>query len=427
MRKAYIYAIVNKITGNMYIGSAFETERRFSEHKRLLKKGTHVCSKLQNGWNKHGGENFEFKILKETNHDNRNKDEQEYMDIYGYYNMAKTVCYSHPKYPKVHVKIPVHQFDLEGNLIKIWDDAVEAHLHYTGRRKMGQFNKAERCHESYKGFMWSYDGIFHEPPKDRSTKVDLYKNDDFIQTFKNINLVTEYLTLTGITYTPASVAHHLKSGKIFKDGFRLEYHGDEYKQNHDKISVYNTEREKIGDFDTLKEFNEQFNTNIHWKPNFPFKGGKYHFFKIDSTIEDVNNYFEKIEENKVYKHQHNIIYQFDRKGELIGNFKTVAEACRTLNQKDNSTSTISRAIQNKRLAFGYFWNYEPTFVKKEGYITGYEVYKDGEFIFEELEIIKIAERIKKDDVKAQWMGKLISTAIKLNQPTPCGHTFKVLY
>ena len=426
MRKAYIYAIVNKITGNMYIGSAFETERRFSEHKRLLNQNKHHSSKLQNSWNKHGGENFEFNVLLETTMSERDKYEQEYMDKYGYYNIYKTVTFTELK-PRVREKIPVHQFDLEGNLIKIWDDAVEAHLFYTGRRKMGQFNKAERYHESYKGFMWSYEGVFHEPPKDNSTKVDLYKDDVFIKTFKNINTVTEYLTLTGITYTTSSVGHHLKSGKEFDGGFRLEYHGDEYKRNHDKISVYKNKEEKVGDFETLKEFNEQFKTNVHWSPNFPFKGGKFHFFRIDQTIEDVNNYFNKIEELKVYKNQHNTVYQFDRKGNLLNNYKTVAEACRVLNEKPNSTSTISRAIKNQRLAFGYFWNYEPTFTKKEGYITGYEVYKNGEFLFEELEIITIAQRIKKDDVKAEWVGKQISKAIKLNQPTPCGHTFKVLY
>lgn len=47
-----IYQIV--INGKKYIGSSFRIERRWSEHKRLLLKGTHTNKHLQHAYDKYG-------------------------------------------------------------------------------------------------------------------------------------------------------------------------------------------------------------------------------------------------------------------------------------------------------------------------------------------------------------------------------------
>jgi group I intron endonuclease len=58
-----IYAIINLLDGKRYIGSAANIRRRWAEHRSHLSRGTHSSPKLQNAWNKHGEENFEFKIV----------------------------------------------------------------------------------------------------------------------------------------------------------------------------------------------------------------------------------------------------------------------------------------------------------------------------------------------------------------------------
>jgi len=58
-----IYAIVNSITKDMYVGSAISVRRRWKGHKYALKRGTHHSPKLQNAVNKYGLDIFNCEII----------------------------------------------------------------------------------------------------------------------------------------------------------------------------------------------------------------------------------------------------------------------------------------------------------------------------------------------------------------------------
>ena len=58
-----IYAIENTVNGKMYIGSTVSFDRREREHFSALRNGKHHSPKLQNSYNKHGGEVFSFRPL----------------------------------------------------------------------------------------------------------------------------------------------------------------------------------------------------------------------------------------------------------------------------------------------------------------------------------------------------------------------------
>lgn len=58
-----IYSIINLENGKTYIGSAKNLSRRFSEHRRELKRNAHSNGHLQNSWNTHGENSFLFKVL----------------------------------------------------------------------------------------------------------------------------------------------------------------------------------------------------------------------------------------------------------------------------------------------------------------------------------------------------------------------------
>lgn len=66
-----IYKIVNKATGQCYVGQSQRTKKRIKEHLRLLRYNKHPNQHLQNAYNKYGAENFcgeievECKDLKE--------------------------------------------------------------------------------------------------------------------------------------------------------------------------------------------------------------------------------------------------------------------------------------------------------------------------------------------------------------------------
>lgn len=58
-----VYAIKNKVSGRIYIGSSADIERRWSVHRHHLNAGTHHSRILQNSWRKHGEDAFVFEVL----------------------------------------------------------------------------------------------------------------------------------------------------------------------------------------------------------------------------------------------------------------------------------------------------------------------------------------------------------------------------
>jgi group I intron endonuclease len=58
-----IYAIVNNVTNDMYVGSAVAVNRRWSAHRNLLTKKCHYNSRLQRAYNKYGSGSFDWEII----------------------------------------------------------------------------------------------------------------------------------------------------------------------------------------------------------------------------------------------------------------------------------------------------------------------------------------------------------------------------
>ena len=62
-----IYKLVNKATGQCYVGQSQRMKKRIKEHFRLLRWNKHPNKHLQNSYNKHGAENFYGAIEVECN------------------------------------------------------------------------------------------------------------------------------------------------------------------------------------------------------------------------------------------------------------------------------------------------------------------------------------------------------------------------
>lgn len=60
---AAIYAIVNTVTSDMYVGSAVAVNRRWNAHRCNLRKSTHHCQHLQNSHVKYGESAFDWEII----------------------------------------------------------------------------------------------------------------------------------------------------------------------------------------------------------------------------------------------------------------------------------------------------------------------------------------------------------------------------
>lgn len=67
MAKAGIYCIQNKTDGKCYIGKSVNIQKRWKEHKALLRKGNHHNKHLQNAWDFYGEKSFLFYVLEYAN------------------------------------------------------------------------------------------------------------------------------------------------------------------------------------------------------------------------------------------------------------------------------------------------------------------------------------------------------------------------
>jgi group I intron endonuclease len=77
-----IYAILNKVTGKRYIGSAVSLSHRTKLHLYKLKLGTHPNLKLQNSWTKHKEYNFSFCLVELVTKEFLLQREQYWIDFY---------------------------------------------------------------------------------------------------------------------------------------------------------------------------------------------------------------------------------------------------------------------------------------------------------------------------------------------------------
>ncbi|MBT7930242.1 GIY-YIG nuclease family protein [Candidatus Peregrinibacteria bacterium] len=79
--KSGIYQIACKINGKRYIGSSKNVFTRKTAHFRELRNSIHPNRLLQNAFNKHGEDNFEFKILAFCEPDFLIEQEQGFLDF----------------------------------------------------------------------------------------------------------------------------------------------------------------------------------------------------------------------------------------------------------------------------------------------------------------------------------------------------------
>lgn len=86
-----IYAIVNKINGNKYIGSSQDVYSRWARHVAKLNGNNHHSRHLQNAWNKYGKDGFDFIVVETCDKNHLIEIEQKYIDAENpVYNVSPT-------------------------------------------------------------------------------------------------------------------------------------------------------------------------------------------------------------------------------------------------------------------------------------------------------------------------------------------------
>jgi hypothetical protein len=156
-KKFYIGSTIS--LGNKKSSQGFYN--RFSKHLRMLRANNHPNKYLQNAFNKYSEENLRFEILFVSSDKNEiSKKEQE---LITFLNCAdRKIGYNiQPLVNKVqllniaHNEKKICQYDLEGNLIRIWDSTKKAAAFYNvlpGSIWNVLNDKCALC----KGSMWKY-------------------------------------------------------------------------------------------------------------------------------------------------------------------------------------------------------------------------------------------------------------------------------
>ena len=142
-----IYGIKNKSTDKVYVGSTKHIQRRLMKHFNELYHNRHANKKLQQDFNNYGFDDFEIIIYESTNDDLLNKEVniQLSIGIENLYNEKITGHYIDEEYRKRLASVSkdshktkeyrekmsklktnkIGQFSFTGELIKIWDSAIQ--------------------------------------------------------------------------------------------------------------------------------------------------------------------------------------------------------------------------------------------------------------------------------------------------------------
>jgi hypothetical protein len=237
-----IYCILNLNTGDDYIGSSVDINRRFEEHKNRLRHNKHDNRHLQNSWNKHGEKKFLFFAVKEIENYKLIEEEQYFLDRE---NPTYNICKIAGAGPIIGA-IETHKYSLSGNYIKSFQSIKEAAR--SVETNDGNIKLAlDGVTRTAKGFCWSYDRVKCMPARDKynRAKVNQYSLDGkFIKTWETIREAAKHHNVD-----PASISKCC-SGKYDSAG---KYLWAYKKDNYNRLPVYerNQAYKAISKYDTF--------------------------------------------------------------------------------------------------------------------------------------------------------------------------------
>lgn len=337
-----IYKISNIKNGKFYIGSSSNIKERFNHHKWELNNNRHINKHLQNSWNKHGQDNFEFEVIDSIfgDRDAGYKLEQWYLDSLT--QGAFKDCYNFSKYarvPRTTVEKLICVYDYNGAIVeKDFTEVISKKYKINRRRLQDVCRELHKKHKN--GFLFRYEG--HTPDiegredfKDREHIIHLDPLGGFIDEFLSIAEAN-----SKYNYHDGNVRTSLENKTAMQDNthyvYKFDYQGNYSKTNLSTqellsklkkgkidisgyffvVQIFDIEGNHVRNFKSLKEVSESMNleyyglcTHVHLKKKNKFKkdmiyNDKYiiHISGIYDTLEVYKHnipYFEIVDENNI--------------------------------------------------------------------------------------------------------------------------------
>lgn len=244
-KKSGIYCIVNTDNQKKYVGSSKNIYQRLQKHRAYLRKNMHENKKLQNSWNKHGEDSFQYFILELCPEEQLLEREQFHIDtMKPWYNITLEVQRlkmseeSRVKMSKsrkegfkrgtvkLYQEKPIHQYTLDGQYIQSFKSIKEASKKTKVTRScINRF--LEGLYKKGGNFLWSLTKEDCLPPYQKAPH-----NMDKIK--KPINVIdviahttTPYDSLTdfcnAIGKNMMSIRHAIKHNYPYLKRYMIEY------------------------------------------------------------------------------------------------------------------------------------------------------------------------------------------------------------
>lgn len=181
-----IYIILNTINGRVYIGSSHNIYSRFQSHKSKLLNNKHENQYLQNAWNKHGRDSFDFQIVKECLIEDLFREEQKLFEKYSNtYNLRKIIESNRG-----------HTWKLSKELVKKWSDVKKGKI----PKNLGYIQQKHK------------------------RKVVFYIDNSIVKIFNSCEEGANYFNMKPNLFN--QYIGKQRKGKYFKENEKIEYYGD---------------------------------------------------------------------------------------------------------------------------------------------------------------------------------------------------------
>lgn len=244
-KKSGIYCIVNTINQKKYIGSSKNLYTRLQSHRSYLRANNHANKKLQNSWNKHGENNFQYFIIECCSENILLVREQYYIDtIKPWFNIiVKVQELKMPKesrikmsnsriegFKKGTIKLyqekPIFQYSLEGQFIRGFNSIKEASKS-TGVNRSNINRFLSGMYKKGGNFLWSLTKEEFLPSYTKASKDNSYLNKAIKVTDLTTNQVTTYESLMVfskiINKNYRAIYHAFKAGYPYMKRYMIKY------------------------------------------------------------------------------------------------------------------------------------------------------------------------------------------------------------
>lgn len=177
-----IYKITCSGNNKAYIGQSVAIKRRWNDHQKALKSGSHYNKYLQRAYDKYGEQSFTYEILELCPKDKLNEREQFYISVFDTFKNgfncdlggSNISGEANPMYGMSGLKSPryidqVVQINFDGVIVAIHDSAnlaakvvhgqaghINDCLHSWREHTPSPANKVSRERYTHKGFYWIY-------------------------------------------------------------------------------------------------------------------------------------------------------------------------------------------------------------------------------------------------------------------------------